>query len=147
MVQIINRVVNDMNIQAKNKGISLTFVEPKEKMPDVMADALRIEEVLVNLLGNALKYTEKGSIKVLMERQSGYVITSIADTGRGIPKDSVTHLFTKFFRVESNITAGVKGSGIGLFVCKSIVQAHGGKIWVESIEGKGSVFSFSIPIA
>jgi PAS domain S-box-containing protein len=144
---LVKRIVEDQTPVATNKNLKLSYLPAKQSIPDVMIDSIRIEEVLNNLIGNAIKYTEQGEIKVFMEPQDTFVIVSIADTGRGIPPESIQQLFTKFYRVESELTSGSKGTGLGLFVCKTIIEAHGGKIGVESVLGKGSVFTFSVPIA
>jgi two-component system sensor histidine kinase VicK len=75
------------------------------------------------------------------------LVTAVSDNGEGIPASSLPHLFTKFYRVQTSLAQGSKGTGLGLFISKAIVMAHGGKIWADSKEGKGSTFSFSIPLA
>jgi len=138
-------VVNEFLDRARDKKIDLIFTEPKEPTSFVKADKLRINEVLSNLLSNAISYTnENGKIFVSIEQQGKEVITHIKDTGEGIPKEALPHLFTKFFRVTSRLTQGSKGTGLGLYISKSIVETHGGRIWVESEVNKGSTFSFSL---
>ena len=79
-------------------------------------------------------------------KQGDYLITSVADTGKGIPADAIDNLFTKFYRVQSELKSGSKGTGLGLYISKTIIEAHHGKIWVESVINQGSTFSFSLPL-
>jgi signal transduction histidine kinase len=132
---------------ALQKNIKVTYDKPETKLPDVMADTIKIEEVLNNLIDNAIKYTQKGEIRIFTNTENGMVKISIQDTGLGIPPESLSQLFTKFYRVESELTTDTKGTGIGLFVSKKIVEAHGGTISVESTLGEGSTFSFTVPVA
>lgn len=146
-VQNTKEAISEIIDQAKDKTIELNFIEPKETLPCVYADKFRINEVLMNLLANAINYTRKeGKITVWIEKQNNEIITHIADNGPGIPKEALPHLFTKFFRVSGSLEQGSKGTGLGLYIAKSIVEIHKGKIWVESEFGKGSTFSFSLPI-
>lgn len=144
----IAEVVDEFLERAKDKKIALTLVKPKQRTFFVKADKLRINEVLLNLLANAISYTgENGKVSVSIEQKGQEVITHVSDTGVGIPKNAIPHLFTKFFRVSGKLAQGTKGTGLGLFISKAIVERHGGRIWVESEVGKGSTFSFSLPSA
>ena len=101
----------------------------------------------MNLVGNAIKYTpEGGHVWVRISPEDGRVITSVQDTGYGISKRDQKQLFQKFYRVRSEETAHIEGTGLGLAIARSIVERHGGRIWVESELGKGSTFSFSLPL-
>jgi two-component system phosphate regulon sensor histidine kinase PhoR len=142
----VNGVVEQLSGRAKEKRINLTFKEPDHQIRKVIADNFRIAEVLNNLLANAINYTnENGSVTVWLEEKNGKVVTHVQDTGEGIPQEAISHLFTKFFRVSGALEQGSKGTGLGLFIAKAIVEMHNGTIWVESEEGKGSTFSFSLP--
>jgi PAS domain S-box-containing protein len=133
--------------QAKEKKIQINFEKPPEAI-FVQADKARISEVLTNLIANSIKYTPgEGAITIWIEKSGNDVVTHVKDTGSGIPKESIPNLFTKFYRVSGPLGQGVKGTGLGLYISKSIIDMHKGKIWVESEVGKGSVFSFSIPSA
>ncbi len=146
-IVLVNKTVDTVKISAQEKQIQLTFVEPSEPVPSLSVDTMRITEVISNLLSNAINYTPQGgSITVTIEQKDGQVITHVKDTGKGIAQKDIEHLFTKFFRVKKNLEQGTNGTGMGLYISKSIVEMHGGKIWVESEEGKGSVFSFSLPV-
>lgn len=148
LVALIRNTVTDLTDQANSKGQKLTFVEPSEKLPLAMGDRGRIAQVLINLVSNAITYTPVGeSITVMIDRADTFLHVQVKDTGIGIPKEAIPKLFTKFFRVSSVLEQGSKGTGLGLFISKSIISMHGGEIKVDSELGKGSTFSFTIPIA
>jgi two-component system, OmpR family, sensor histidine kinase ResE len=133
--------------QATDKKIEIKFQEPSEHYPNVGVDKFRINEVLSNLISNAINYTNiEGQVKIWFEKTPDEVITHVQDNGPGIPADALPHLFTKFFRVSGNLEQGSKGTGLGLYITKSIIEMHKGKIWVDSEVDKGSIFSFSLPI-
>jgi len=103
-----------------------------------------MEQVLVNLIHNAVKFTQVGGkVTLLAEADNDFVRFAVRDTGAGIPADEVTRIFERFYRVDKSRTGS--GTGLGLSIAKHIVEAHGGKIWAESIEGQGSTFYFTIP--
>lgn len=146
-VKNIDEVITEIIVQAQDKMIQLEFIKPNESIY-VKVDKFRINEVMMNLLANAINYTSpKGKITVWLEKVGEEVITHIKDTGEGIPKEAIPHLFTKFFRVSGVLEQGSKGTGLGLYIAKSIVEIHKGKIWVESKLGQGSTFSFSLLLA
>lgn len=132
--------------QAEAKGLTLSFVPLKDEQTTLLADPLRIKEVLSNLLSNAIYYTQTGEIDVRLERDGETLITHISDTGRGIAADSLPKLFTKFFRVSERLVQNSQGTGLGLYISKRIIEDHHGMIWVESQPDKGSTFSFSLPL-
>jgi signal transduction histidine kinase len=119
---------------------------PKQ-LPLLKADQLRVERILYNLLENAAKYSPQGSkIRVFAKRKKDYLIISVADQGAGISLQDQAKLFEPFQRLEDPRLKGVKGAGLGLLVCRRLVEAHGGRIWVESEPGRGSTFSFTLPL-
>ncbi len=143
----VKQLVDELLPRAAESKITLQFIPPTAPMPKVKADRLRMHEVLANLLSNAIAYTAAGgSVTVTVVLQGNELVTSVKDTGQGIPKEAIPHLFTKFFRVSGVLEQGSKGNGLGLYISKSIVEMHKGKIWVESELGKGSTFSFSLPV-
>lgn len=144
--QVVSEVIDDLKNQSADKNQILEFIPPSETLY-IKADKFRIAEVLANLISNAIQYTPpNGQIKVWVEKQNDQLITHIQDTGEGIPEPAQKNLFTKFFRVSGKLEQGSKGTGLGLYISKSIVEMHHGKIWVESELGKGSTFSFSLPL-
>ncbi len=145
-VGLVKQTVTDISPTAKSRNIMLVFQDSPTDLPHVIADEMKIHEVLANLIDNAIKYTpEGGRVMVSLEKQDDKIITHVKDSGIGIPEDARSHLFTKFYRVSSELAAGAKGTGLGLYIAKSIVELHHGEIWVDSVEGKGSTFSFSLP--
>lgn len=113
----------------------------------VLGDGERLERVLGNLVGNALKYSPPGTpVQVTFARREGEIVTNIADQGRGIPPGDLPHLFDRYYRAAV-VRERREGLGLGLYIARLLVEAHGGKIWVESQEGQGSTFSFSLPLA
>jgi two-component system phosphate regulon sensor histidine kinase PhoR len=132
-----------MQLQAERAGLSLR-VECTVDFPQVHIDSQRLEQVLVNLIHNAVKFTRAGGeIVLLAEPVDGSVRFGVRDTGIGIPEDEVSRIFERFYRVDKS-RAG-SGTGLGLSIAKHIVEAHKGKIWAESREGQGSTFYFTIP--
>lgn len=114
----------------------------------VHADADRIQQVLTNLLSNAVKFSPNGgTIRVEAQQQEGFVVVKMSDEGIGIAAEMVPQLFRKFFRVDNAATRQIGGTGLGLALVKQIIEAHGGQVWVESTQGEGSIFSFSLPVA
>jgi signal transduction histidine kinase len=141
---IISEVLSNLLLDAQNKRISL--VQKGTEEIAAKADIDRLKEILTNLVGNAIKYTPEGG-KVVVEAQKteGFAKISVSDNGVGISEEDKKHLFEKFYRVESEKTTSVKGSGLGLFIAKQLVEKMGGKIGVESTIGQGTVFFFSLP--
>jgi len=147
-IKNVKVIIGELYDQADDKNVKIEFHEPDMPIPAVLVDKFRINEVLVNLLSNAIMYTPSGgNIKVWFEGSSQEVITHIQDTGLGIPQDAIPKLFTKYFRVSGKLEQGSKGTGLGLYISKSIIDMHHGRIWVKSQLGKGSTFSFALPIA
>ena len=145
---IVHEAVNNFDPQSKEKDIKISIKFQEKKLPKVLVDKFRISEVLSNLIANAISYTHPGGTITISAIQKGKEVeTSVADTGQGIPESAIPKLFTKFFRVSGVLEQGSKGTGLGLYISKAIVDMHGGKIWVKSALGKGSIFSFKIPTA
>lgn len=143
--RIIEDSINSLKPQAEAKGVTLL-----NRLNDDLAftcDYGRIMQVLNNLVNNGIKFSpSSGKIEIGAYLKDGSVIFSIKDEGVGIPKDKQGRLFTKFYQVDTSMTRKAGGTGLGLVICKGIVEAHKGKIWFESEEGKGSIFTFSIPM-
>ncbi|MCL5784896.1 MAG: ATP-binding protein [Patescibacteria group bacterium] len=144
--KILTRAVENNTGQAVDKHINLHLKLPEGPLPKVLADEIRINEVLNNLINNAVIHNkEDGDVEVGTKTEGDQVVTYVRDNGLGIPKDAIPHLFTKFFRVKGSLEQMKEGSGLGLYMSKSIVNLHHGKIWLDSKEGEGSTFYFSLP--
>lgn len=142
--EVLEKAAALMRPQVEERGVELTHETPKE-LPLVTADVNKIIWVMTNLIANALRYTNaKGHIRLRAENLSPYVHVSVADDGAGIPYEYQSKIFEKFAQVKDGGTTG--GSGLGLAICKEIVRAHGGTIWVDSVPGKGSTFTFTLPV-
>ena len=145
--EMIASVSDLILIQCKNKNIELAQ-EIQKDTPQVLADRSQIERVFINLLANAVKFTpQNGRITIKANKKDGAVQIDIQDTGIGIPQEALPLIFEEFYRVDNPINQEVKGTGLGLSLVKHIVEAHKGKIWVESRPGKGSTFSFTLPVS
>lgn len=146
LVKIIKDVVREMKPGVQEKKIDLAM--KLADLPKIVGDNDRISQVVSNLVNNAIKFTpEKGKITIEAEKRGKEVIVKIIDTGVGISSKNLKKLFAPFFQLETGLARKHGGTGLGLVICKGIIEAHGGKIWAESKgEGKGSTFSFTLPI-
>ncbi|MBU6500257.1 MAG: sensor histidine kinase [Patescibacteria group bacterium] len=144
----IDVVMNELRPLAEDKSVEMSYEIP-ENLPKVMADSDRVKEVMTNLVGNAIKYNNDGGwVRVKHEVKNKMLITYVTDNGFGMAPEAQKKLFEKFYRVQTEKTQNITGTGLGLFIVKQIVEKMGGKIWGESEgEGKGSTFGFSLPIA
>ena len=145
----IGGVIEELKVRAEKKKLKLVSLAGKEKLPPVKADKDKVRRVLTNLLDNAVKFTEKGSVTVDAYQKGQFVQVNITDTGRGIAKGDIPRLFRKFGRLESDFVTAAEagGTGLGLYISRALVERMRGKISVESEVGKGSTFSFTLPIA
>jgi two-component system phosphate regulon sensor histidine kinase PhoR len=142
---LIVSAADRMRAQMERAGLTL-MVDAPPGLPEVRADIRRLEQVLVNLIHNSVKFTSPhGIITLLAEGESSFIRFAVRDTGVGIPADDLLRIFERFFRVDRSRSGG--GTGLGLSIARHIVEAHGGRIWAESEEGRGSTFYFTIPIA
>ena len=144
-IEIVNPAYERLRLQAERAGLSLT-VDCPDDLPNVLADASRVQQVLVNLLHNAIKFTSSGGqVTLRAVQQDREILFSVTDTGIGIAAENVTRIFERFYKVDRS--RATSGTGLGLAIARHLVEAHGGRIWVESEVGKGSTFSFTIPKA
>ncbi len=147
LVNLIEQTVASWQPQLTAKGMALSLDLPDE-LPPVKVDWQRISQVLHKLLENAISHTGRGgTITVSAVRQGGWVEVSVADTGEGIPDADLPNIFERFYRVDRSRARATGGSGLGLTIARRLVEAHGGKIDVESKLGKGSRFSFTVPVS
>ena len=130
---------------ASEKGLELVAEVPSN-LPDAYGDSKRITQCLMNLVGNALKFTRKGRVAIRVDQQGDLLRFRVSDTGIGIPADQLDAVFAEFRQVDTTTTRDFGGTGLGLSITKKFVELHGGRIWVESEPGKGSTFSFTVPL-
>jgi len=142
---LVNGCIETARLKAEARGLQI-HVELQENTPAVRGDGAQLGEVLLNLLDNALQYTPSGGQIEVKARSSGQdVIFTVTDTGIGIPESDLGRIFERFYRVDAARSREAGGTGLGLAIARHIVDAHGGRIWVESAVGQGSRFHFSIP--
>jgi histidine kinase len=143
---VISTVISNLAPQYSKKGIQIITNLEKSKA-DIYIDIDRIKQVLTNILANAYQYSQKGgTVKITSAEKDNLVTVTISDTGRGISREDLPHIFTRFYRADKSRSRNSGGSGIGLTIAKQLVQAHGGKIWAESQgEDLGTTVSFTIP--
>jgi len=144
--ELVQKVVKSSRAFAEASNVKVKM-NLQENLPDVLGDKSRIREVVENFLDNAIKYTKnKGEVEVSLLRKGKYIRFEVKDSGVGIPEEDQKYIFQKFFRSKSALKHQTQGSGLGLFIAKSIILSHKGKIGFTSKEGKGSTFWFSLPI-
>jgi signal transduction histidine kinase len=143
---LVARVLSEIDVSRGRRDVELAEDLPKD-LPPVYADAERVHQVLFNLLDNALRFTPAGGrVTVRASTRNGSVDVAIADTGPGIASEHLPRVFERFYRVDPGRSRDEGGTGIGLAIARSVVEAHGGRIWAESEPGKGSVFTFELPV-
>jgi PAS domain S-box-containing protein len=151
LAQLIEEVIEEMKVRAVSKQHALLVSNVNSSILDlpllVAADSEKLRQIMINLIDNAIKYTpDEGIIDVSFRRSGKEAVVSISDSGVGIPKNLLSRIFEKFQRLEGSYVKDSQGTGLGLYIVKELVKAHGGRIWVDSRVGEGSVFSFSLPI-
>jgi len=143
---VVKRSAGVLEKLAREKSIKIEADIPSD-LPKVLADENRLSQVLLNLIDNSVKYTPDGGlVKISVLLQDKYLQVDIADTGIGIPQEDLPRIFERFYRVDKARSRQFGGTGLGLSIVKHIVQGHGGQVWVKSEVGRGSTFSFTIPI-
>ncbi|NQU77242.1 GAF domain-containing protein [Candidatus Falkowbacteria bacterium] len=145
--ELVESAINNFKIVAQRKKIELEFIKPKKKTKPINIDRDKITDVVNNLIDNSIKYTEKGKIAVQVKQEKGQVMFAVKDTGIGMAEEDLSGMFNKFSRTSASERINTGGSGLGLYIAKRLVEAHGGKIWAKSPgRGQGSTFMFSLPI-
>jgi signal transduction histidine kinase len=155
----LEQLTEELRLAAEKKDLSVEFTFGKPQTIDATnqaekiirplyytyADPGRIREAITNLFDNAVKYTDKGKIILGLAGNEQVVQCYVRDTGPGIPAEDIPHLFQKFYRVDNSATRTIGGTGLGLFICRKIVELYSGRIWVESVLGQGSTFYINLP--
>jgi signal transduction histidine kinase len=142
---IVQSVISGVESLAAEKKLKLT-TDLAPDLPTGRGDERRVAQVLMNLVGNAIKFTDKGEVAVSVTAPESIFLASVRDTGPGISAEQQQMIFEEFQQVDSSSTRKKGGTGLGLAIAKRIVELHGGRIWVESVPGKGATFSFSLPV-
>jgi two-component system phosphate regulon sensor histidine kinase PhoR len=147
VLDILERVTGSLQMHAKQKNISLGVELPKDMPHAIEADQALLHQALYNLVENALKYTpDGGEVTVQLQTLPSALIFAVQDSGIGIPEGDVPRLFEKFYRGTHREALAQRGTGLGLAIVKSIAERHGGKVWLESELGKGSIFHLQVPL-
>lgn len=144
---VIQPIMESYRSELKRKKLKLELKKPKEELPRLMLDVEKMEIAIKNIFDNAVRYSFPGG-KIIISLKMGKkeVEVRIKDTGMGIPQGQQAKVFTKFFRGANIMKVDTEGTGLGLYISKNIIEAHGGRIWFESKEGKGSTFYFTVPV-
>jgi len=159
---LMQQLTSDLHFQAQKKNLALEFIIGNSNVIDatttanandkvvrplyyVLADPDRLREVITDLFDNACKYTDAGKITLGLTGNDTVTQLYVRDTGHGIPQEDIGHLFQKFYRVDNSATRTIGGTGLGLFICRKIVELYHGRIWVESVLDKGSTFYINLP--
>ncbi|MFC2021780.1 ATP-binding protein [Chloroflexota bacterium] len=147
MVELVRRMVSNYEINALEKNVRIKLEEATQ-IPEIRIDPVRMEQVISNLLTNAIRHTPSGgSITITVKNDEGGLAISVADTGEGIAPEDLPHVFERFYRSGSSRARKEGGTGLGLAIVKQMVEAHEGKVWVESKMGTGSIFSILLPFS
>ena len=142
---VVETVRAATELLAETKKLSLT-TDVAKSLPFGLGDEQRLTQVLLNLVGNAIKFTDTGEVRISARTANSHFTVSVTDTGPGIPQEHLARIFEQFHQVDNSNTKAKGGTGLGLAIAKQIVEMHGGRIWVESTVGKGSTFQMELPI-
>ena len=147
LIDLMDNILFEINPVASRRNISIKYKNRFADLPHVYTDPETMRVVLQNLLENAIKYTiEGGKIEIDVSRKGEYLLVSISDNGIGIPEDQVKNVFTRFFRASNAVKKETDGSGLGLYITKTMVEKNGGKIWFNTVLNKGTNFYFTVPL-
>lgn len=143
---IIKETISSTKETADQRGIKISFKGERKNFPSVKADREKLVLSMQNIMDNAVKYSpDNSTVAISLEEEDGFLLVSIKDHGMGIPKSQQNRVFQRFFRAGNAISRETEGTGLGLFIARNVIEAHKGKIWFESREGKGTTFYFTIP--
>jgi len=145
VTEVVDSVVNAVEPLAANKQLTLRS-EVQASLPRGRGDVRRIAQVLLNLVGNAIKFTDAGGVVIRASAADGWFTIAVRDTGPGISPADQSKIFEEFQQADNSSTRKKGGTGLGLSIAKRIIELHGGRIWVQSVPSEGSTFSFTLPI-
>ena len=144
LAKLIETITTEARLRANHHEI-VTRID--KEVPGMNIDAKRIRQVLDNLINNAIKYSPPDTkVTITAKKSDKEVVISVTDRGSGIPREELDNVFDRMYRIEQRLYSGVDGLGLGLYICRRLVEAHGGRIWVESTIGKGSTVFFTLPL-
>ena len=147
LAEVVADALKTLEPQLRQGAITVKFDEPDDSLPNALVDREAITQATINLIDNAIKYSDKGrGVGVIIGRKDGYLTLSVTDQGVGIAREERERIFEKFYRVSTGLVHNVKGSGLGLSIVRSIVEDHRGFISVESEPGRGSAFTIHLPV-
>jgi signal transduction histidine kinase len=146
LTDVLNDVYARFEAPARDKGLALRCECPGEDL-NVWGDKSELDRIVNNLVSNAVKYTPRGKVRLRAERTDGFVRVVVADSGIGIPQDAMPHLFEEFFRAPNAKKTAQTGTGLGLAIVKDLVERYDGTIEVQSVEGQGTTFTLTLPLA
>lgn len=145
LVEVLTQVLESFSAQAEKKGVNLTLhINPQ--IDHLVSDSRRVRQILLNLVGNAVKFTQQGWVKVECARLDNQLEIRVSDSGIGVREENLKYLFHSFRQLDTGLARKYEGTGLGLFICKRLVEMLGGEIRVESVYGQGSTFSFTLPL-
>ena len=154
--ELCQDTINDLTLKAKENGLYLDYIKPKNPLPELIMDKGKIREVISNLVDNAVKYTKKGGVTLSVELcdkkqekclQKEHIRITVSDTGIGVPAEEMPHLFSKFSRGKDTTRLNANGTGLGLYVVKMMTEGNGGNVWIESAgKDQGSQFIIELPL-
>jgi len=146
---VLEDVISITSTLASEKNLSLAIAENSDQEAEIYADSTRLRQVMINLVNNSIKFTEKGSIVLSVKAIEGSrIVITVKDTGIGIPPDKLEAIFQEFTQVDSSTTRKAGGTGLGLPISRRLVEMHGGRLWAESTgnPGEGSIFFVELPV-
>lgn len=147
LFSLTREVIKEVNEDAQNKSLKIYLIEPLYNLPNLRIDSLKIYDVIKSIIKNSIKFTDKGEITITFDKNEKYISLSIKDTGKGIPEIGLKNLFNKFYHYKSSALNMSEGLGLGLYICKKIIEAHGGEIVVDSTENIGTKVTLRFPIS
>ncbi|MFH1608792.1 MAG: ATP-binding protein [Patescibacteria group bacterium] len=145
--KLTSDIVEELKINANKKGIYINIEKPSKSLPNIIADRDKLRQIILNIIDNAIKYTDKGGITIRFNKTLSTEKISISDTGSGMEKEEIDNVFKMFTRATAGVKNNTGGSGVGLYVAKKFIDMHNGKVWIESQgEDKGTTFHIELPI-
>jgi len=147
LADVISSVIEELKNVAREKGLYLKLEKPTKLIPEILIDQQKARQIILNLIENAIRYTEKGGVTIKLDVERSKIKIIVSDTGEGMTKEEISHLFESFSRGSAGTRFWTEGAGLGLYVAKKFVEMHNGKIWAESPgRGKGSTFYIELKI-